>query len=264
MSLLKIVIIGFFLLWFGSIIGAHYLFDEVSYSPVLYDRNGVLLGAKVAKDGQWRFPVRQALPESYIQAVTVFEDKRFFYHLGIDPIAVIQALYKNITRRKIVSGGSTITMQVVRLALKTQQRTLINKLIESWLATGLEFLYSKKRILFFYSQLAPYGSNVVGIESAMWRYYSKAVLDLSWAEASLLAVLPNQPSMLHVNRNRGLLKMKRDQLLNKLQHKKFISSEEYELALLEPLPDKPNPLPKSAPHLFEILIPKIPKKKIFK
>ncbi len=263
MSLLKFVIIGFFLLWFGSIVGAHYLFDEVNYSPVLYDRNGVLLGAKVAKDGQWRFPVRQSLPESYIQAVTVFEDKRFFYHLGIDPIAIIQALYKNITRRKIVSGGSTITMQVVRLALKTNQRTLINKLIESWLATGLEFLYSKKKILFFYSQLAPYGSNVVGIESAMWRYYSKDVLDLSWAEASLLAVLPNQPSMLHVNRNRELLKIKRDHLLNKLQLNKLITTEELELAKLEPLPDKPNPLPKSAPHLLEYLIQKYPKKYIF-
>jgi penicillin-binding protein 1C len=116
-------------------------------SFVIIDKESNLLNASIAEDGQWRFPYNQEVPEKFISCITTFEDKRFFYHPGIDPIALFRALKQNIGRSRTISGGSTISMQVIRLYKKNNRRTLWNKIAESILAIRLECAYSKKSIL---------------------------------------------------------------------------------------------------------------------
>lgn len=223
-------------------------------STILFSRDGKLLGAKIATDEQWRFPATQDIPDKYQTAIIQFEDKRFYRHVGVDPLAFARAVYLNFKNRRIVSGGSTISMQVIRLARKHQARTYFEKLIELILALRLELRYSKNQILSLYASHAPFGGNVVGFETAAWRYFGRGPDRLSWAESCLLAVLPNSPALIHPGKNRQQLKNKRDGLLQKLHARGHLGKIELQLAQLEPLPHKPLPLPRLAPHLLETLI----------
>ena len=223
------------------------LFND-PYSTVVLDRNDKLLGVKISSDGQWRFPETEFVPEKIKQCFLVYEDKRFYYHFGVDPIATIRALKQNISQGKVVSGGSTITMQVIRLSRKNKPRTIFEKIIESYLAISLECNYSKDEILKMYISHAPFGGNVVGIEAAAWRYFGRPADQLTWAESAMLAVLPNSPSITNTAKNREQLKAKRDKLLKKLYEKKIISSQDLGLALEEPLTTHPNPYPLNAYH----------------
>ena len=117
-----------------------------STSTVLLGKNGLLLGAKISEDQQWRFPERDSIPEKFRQAILHYEDRYFYYHPGIDPVALIRAVYLNVSHRKVVSGGSTLSMQVIRLARNKKNRTLFQKAIETFLAFRLEFTYNKKEI----------------------------------------------------------------------------------------------------------------------
>jgi penicillin-binding protein 1C len=226
------------------------LFDDPT-STVLLARHDELLGARIAADGQWRFPHNQLVPQKFEKCIIAFEDKRFFYHPGIDPLAVIRALRSNIKAKANVSGGSTITMQVIRLSRKGKPRTIGEKLVEAVMASRLEVRFSKKEILSLYASNAPFGGNVVGLDAAAWRYFGRNATELSWAEAATLAVLPNAPSMIHPGRNRELLMQKRNLLLERLMKNKTISVEDYDLALLETLPGQPLSLPMDAFHLLE-------------
>jgi len=152
-------------------------------------------------------------------------------------------------RGKTVSGGSTITMQTIRLSRKGKPRTIIQKVIETGLAVHLEIGKSKREILALYASNAPFGGNVVGLDAASWRYFGRSPHNLSWAESACLAVLPNAPSLIHPGRNRDALKRKRDRLLEKLLQNKVISLLEYDLSKEEPLPDEPIPLPVEAFHV---------------
>ena len=223
------------------------LFD-VSYSTVVTDRNGQLLGARIAEDGQWRFPTSDTVPEKLRLCIVEFEDNYFYWHWGVNPLAIGRAMYQNLKENRIVSGGSTITMQTIRLS-RNKPRTFGEKLIEMILATRLEFRYSKEEILALYASHAPFGGNVVGWEAASWRYFGHAAKDLSWAEAATLAVLPNSPSMIHLSKRREALLKKRNRLLSNLHKRKIIDASTYELAISEGLPDEPLPLPQVAPHL---------------
>ncbi|HZY82026.1 MAG TPA: transglycosylase domain-containing protein, partial [Cyclobacteriaceae bacterium] len=190
---------------------------KVPYSTILVDRENNLLNASISKDGQWRFPVREKLPAKFREAIVMFEDKRFFSHVGVDPRALYRATLQNIDKRKVVSGGSTLSMQVIRLARGNPKRTVFNKTIEMILATRLEIRFSKDEILSLYASHAPFGGNVVGIEAACWRYFGRQPDELSWAEAATLAVLPNNPSMINLGTNRAALQKKRDRLLTRLR-----------------------------------------------
>jgi penicillin-binding protein 1C len=223
---------------------------NVPYSTVLYDRSGNLLNASIASDGQWRFPTASAVPDKFREAITLYEDKRFFQHPGVDPLAMIRALRQNLKAGKVISGGSTLTMQVMRLAGGHRNRSVWNKIKETIVATRLEFSYSKDEILALYAAHAPFGGNVVGLEAACWRYLGRQPDELSWGEAALLAVLPNNPSLIHLSRNRQVLQAKRDRLLNALLQDGRMDSLAFELALAEQLPAQPLPLPRLAPHLL--------------
>lgn len=220
------------------------------YSTVLEDRNGSLLTAAIASDGQWRFPQQAFVPDKFKAAIILFEDKRFYNHIGVDPLSIGRAFWQNLKAGKVVSGGSTLTMQTIRLSRKGKSRTLFEKCIEIILATRLELAYSKDEILAAYASHAPFGGNVVGIEAASWRYFGRKLDQLSWAEAALLAVLPNNPSLIHLGKNRSALKEKRDRLLDRLFEGNAIDELTAELAKTEELPENPLPLPRYARHLM--------------
>lgn len=222
-------------------------FAGTSYSTVVTDAGGQLLGARIASDGQWRFPPSDNIPERFKTALLQFEDRHFYYHPGVDPGAVLRALISNVRAGHVTSGGSTITMQVIRLS-RGKERTFGQKCIEALQAVLLECRYSKKRILGMYCAHAPFGGNVVGLEAAAWRYFGRPASELSWGEAATLAVLPNSPSSIHPGKNRERLLAKRNRLLLRLRDKKYISEESCLLAMEEPLPDAPLPLPSYAPH----------------
>ncbi len=217
---------------------------------VIEDAKGNLLGASIAADGQWRFPYNKNVPEKFRQCILAFEDKRFYYHPGVDLIAMARAIRQNLGSGRKRSGASTITMQVIRLS-RNKERSLWQKFIESILAVRLELACSKNEILALYASNAPFGSNVVGLDAAAWRYFGRGPDRLSWGETASLAVLPNSPSLVHPGRNRDVLLKKRNRLLEKLRALGKIDSATCELAKLEPLPGEPLPLPQLAPHLLQ-------------
>lgn len=209
------------------------------YSTVLESANGELLGAKVADDSQWRFPISHSIPDKFKTAIIEFEDRRFYDHAGVDARAIIRDAKQNYESGRIVSGASTLTMQVIRLAQENPERTVLQKLKEMVLATRLEFSASKDEILALYTAHAPFGGNVVGLETDAWRYFGREASQLSWAETATLAVLPNSPALIHPARNRSELKAKRDRLLKRLYENDSLDSLTYHLSLMEALPSKP-------------------------
>ncbi len=223
------------------------------YSTLLYTEENQLLGARIAADEQWRFPPSDTLPEKFSTCLIQFEDKHFYIHPGIDPIAIMRASIQNIRNKRIVSGGSTISMQLARIVCRNEERTLKAKSMEIALALALETRFSKKELLQLYATHAPFGGNVVGAETAAWRYFGRSLNSLSWAESATLAILPNAPALIHPGRNREQLQTKRNRLLMRLQQQGLIDKTTFELACMEPLPDAPVPLPNQAPHLLDRL-----------
>ncbi|GAA4275200.1 penicillin-binding protein 1C [Aquimarina gracilis] len=222
-------------------------------ATVIETNKGELIGAKIAIDGQWRFPEIDSVPSKFGKCIVAFEDQQFYRHPGFNPVAMAQALTENIKAGKIVRGGSTITQQIIRLSRKGKKRTYFEKLKELILATRLELRRSKEEILKLYASHAPFGGNVVGIDMAAWRYFGLPAYQLSWAESATLAVLPNAPSLIYPGKNQKVLLRKRNQLLQTLLNAKVIDSLTYQLSLQETLPQKPYLLPKIAPHLVDRL-----------
>ena len=237
------------LTWFWLALPKQLFNAPTSY--IIEDNDGNLLNATIAADGQWRFPPNKNVPQKFIDCITSFEDKRFFYHPGIVPIAIGRALLKDIKNGETAQGGSTLTMQVVRLSKKNKKRSIWNKIKEIILAARVEISYSKKDILSIYASNAPFGSNVVGLDAAAWRYFGRSPDKLSWGEMAVLAVLPNAPSLVHPGKNREVLLKKRNKLLDKLQAEKKIDESTCNLARLEPLSGQPLALPQNALHLFQ-------------
>ena len=223
---------------------------QVPYATVVTDRHGELLGARIAADGQWRFPPCDTIPEKFARCLVAFEDQYFYLHPGVNPLAIARAAWQNLRNGRVVSGGSTLTMQTIRLS-RNRPRTVYEKALEIILATRLELRCSKAEILALYASHAPFGGNVVGLDAAAWRYCSHPASELSWAEAATLAVLPNAPSSIHPGKGREALRRKRDRVLRRLLEQGDIDSTSYRLALDEPLPAMPRPLPSIAPHLVD-------------
>jgi len=160
-----------FIIWYANCLPSTLFKDPVSL--IVRSRDGELLGSRIAKDGQWRFPYNTVVPEKFEKAIIAFEDKRFNSHVGIDPLAIGRAIRLNLKKKKVVSGGSTITMQTIRLSRQGKSRTYWEKIIEFFQATRLEIKLSKKEILSYYSSYAPFGGNVVGLDAAAWKYFGR-------------------------------------------------------------------------------------------
>jgi len=219
-------------------------------ATVIESQEGVLLGARIATDGQWRFPEIDSVPHRFATCIRYFEDEYFYDHPGFNPVSLSKAMWQNITTDKR-RGGSTLTQQVIRLARENKKRTYAEKAIELFMATRLEVEFSKDDILRLYASHAPFGGNVVGLETASWRYFGIPAHQLSWGQSAAMAVLPNAPSLIFPGKNELVYKEKRDQLLEKLLDKKVIDSITYELSIAEPLPGKPLSLPEIAPHFSD-------------
>ncbi len=244
-----IVLAIIFGIWFWGCLPSP-LFSSPT-STVLEDRSGALLSARIATDGQWRFPVTQKLSPKFVAGIIQFEDRSFYHHPGINPLALIRATIQNIKAGRIKSGGSTLSMQVIRLARQKKKRTFFEKIIELILSLRLEISYSKEEILALYASHAPFGSNVVGVDAASWRYFGREPEKLSWAEAATLAVLPNAPSLIYPGKNQQRLLLKRNRLLDQLFYTGLIDSTTCELSKKEELPGRPHVLPQFAPHLLQ-------------
>lgn len=245
----------FLVLFFGWYITCipESLFKD-STSTVLLDRNDNLLGARIADDGQWRFEDSDSVPYKFATCIVQFEDRQFYNHVGVSVKGIARAIFQNTRNTKRVSGGSTLTMQLIRLMHKNPPRTYLNKILEMLMATRLEWTYSKDEILRHYASHAPFGNNVVGLEAASWRYFGRPSQQLSWAESATLAVLPNAPGLIYPGRNQDQLIAKRNRLLTRLFEIGEIDKQTYDLSLSEPIPGRPLTLPQHAPHLMDQMI----------
>ena len=220
-------------------------------STVITSNNNELLGALIAKDGQWRFPYNDVVPEKFKTCLIQFEDEHFYQHPGFNPVSIFKALIQNLQAGSVKRGGSTITQQVIRLSRDNRSRTYFEKIKELILSTRLELRVSKEKILTYWSSNAPFGGNIVGLDAASWRYFNRRSTDLSWAESATLAVLPNAPNLIYPGKNQQKLLVKRNRLLKKLLVKKVIDSLTYDLSILEELPQKAYSIPQIAPHLLQ-------------
>lgn len=223
---------------------------HASYSTIIEDRKGNFMSARIAPDYQWRFPMSDTVPYKFRESIRCFEDEYFRYHPGVNPVSIGRAFKQYIQKGRVVSGGSTLSMQVVRISRNEDNRNIFSKIYEMILAFRLELGYSKDEIMNLYASHAPFGGNVVGLEAAAWRYYNRPASRLSWGETAALAVLPNAPALVFPGKNHLIYLKKRNRLLDKLHRLKIIDANTCELAKSEPLPDKPQALPQLATHLL--------------
>jgi penicillin-binding protein 1C len=219
-------------------------------STVVIDRNGKLLRAYAMADGRWRLPVdaRKDVDPAYLNLLFAFEDQRFWQHRGVDPLALGRAAFQLITRGRIVSGGSTITMQLARLMEPRQQRSLYAKLRQIVRAIEIEHELNKDQILDLYLTLAPYGGNLEGIRAASIAYFGKEPKRLSLAEAALLVALPQSPEMRRLDRYPKNARAARDRVLERMVDEHRISQEDADQAKAVAVPRLRKPMPILAPH----------------
>lgn len=222
---------------------------DVEYSTLITDSEGKLLHAFLTKDDKWRMYVElKEINPILRKAVLQKEDKYFYYHFGVNPLAIARAAFRNLTSGKRTSGASTITMQVVRM-LYPNQRTYLNKVVEIARAMQLELRFSKDEILQMYLNLVPYGSNIEGIKSASYLYFQKSPDRLSLAEVTTLAIIPNRPTSLRLGTRNPLVVQERNKWLRRFESAKVFDKQQIEDAIREPLNAVRHEAPKLAPHL---------------
>ncbi|WP_409012925.1 penicillin-binding protein 1C [Emticicia sp. C21] len=222
---------------------------NTKYSTLITASDGTLLHAFLSPDDKWRMYVElKEITPTLRKAIITKEDKYFYYHFGVNPIAIIRALYNNVTKGRRTSGASTITMQVVRM-LYPNERTYWNKLSEIGKATQLEIFYSKEEILQMYLNLVPYGSNIEGIKSASYLYFQKSPDRLSLAEVTTLAIIPNRPTSLQLGTKNPLIVQERNKWLERFRKEKAFENQAINDATKEPLQVSRHEAPKLVPHL---------------
>jgi len=222
-------------------------FDD-DYSFATYDEAGNLLCVSLSGREEYRLPPSQRLNPVYRSGVVSYEDASFYLHFGIDFPSIIRAIFLNAKNQKRLSGASTLTMQTARLLFGAQKRNYIQKLKETFCALLLETVHTKDEIFRMYIANAPFGGNVVGVEGATFRYFSATMEDLTPSQCAVLAILPNQPSLVSLGKRREILQKKRDTLLSKMYKYSVLTMEDYELGKAEDLPSSPHPLPFIAMH----------------
>ncbi|MGB3272436.1 MAG: penicillin-binding protein 1C [Xanthobacteraceae bacterium] len=236
-------------LWVRSL-GPLPLDETRQVSRVVVDRQGRLLRAYAMGDGRWRLPVaaRRDVDPRYLDLLFAYEDQRFLTHHGVDPLAVARAAWQWVTHGHIVSGGSTITMQVARLLEPRQHRSLVAKLRQAVRAIQLERRFSKDEILDLYLTLAPYGGNLEGIRAASLAYFGKEPKRLMLAEIALLVALPQSPERRRLDRHPQAARAARDRVLERMVEQGVVSADDATRAMAEPVPRWRRPLPFLAPH----------------
>ncbi|NOJ40371.1 penicillin-binding protein 1C [Bradyrhizobium australiense] len=219
-------------------------------STTIVDRNGKLLRAYAMADGRWRLPVdaKTAVDPGYLKVLLAYEDRRFWSHGGVDPLALGRAALQLATRGHIVSGGSTITMQLARLIEPRRERSVSAKLRQMVRAVQLERQLSKDEILDLYLALAPFGGNLEGIRAATIAYFGKEPKRLSLAEAALLVALPQSPERRRLDRYPQAAHAARDRVLARMVEDGVVSKEDAAQAKAVAVPRLRKPMPILAPH----------------
>ena len=221
---------------------------QIYYSKLVLDTDDKVLGAFLSQDDKWRMKTELSeISEDLQRAFLEKEDKYFFYHFGINPISLLRAFSQNIWQNKRTSGASTITMQVARL-LEPKKRTYWHKLVEIFRALQLELHYSKKEILQMYFNLVPYGGNIEGVKSASILYFNKLPQNLSIAQITTLAIIPNRPNSLRPGKDTPKLTQERNKWLRRFEKEKIFDKKEIQTALSEPCEVIRQPIPQFAPH----------------
>ncbi len=251
-AFLRMIVLGC-----AVLLGAGWIADKLWPLP---SPDGELARVVLAKDGTplwrfpdsngiWRYPVQlKDVSPLYLQALLGYEDRWFYQHPGVNPISVFRAAWQNLKNQRIISGGSTISMQVARL-IEPHERTFSGKLIEAWRTLQLELHYSKDEILQIYINRAPFGGTQEGVAAASWTYLGKAPTELTHAEAALLAVLPQSPSRLRPDRYPERAQKARNKVLNRLLKEQIWSEEAISEAKEETLWLPPRQVPQNAPLL---------------
>src|SRR5436190_3828288 len=223
--------------------------DKIEYSTIVTDNKGELINAYLTKDQKWRMKTElDEISPLLRKTIIAKEDKYFYSHPGVNPLAITRAFFKNIFRMKRTSGASTITMQVAR-ALEPGKRNIGSKIRESFRAFQLEWKYDKDEILQLYLNLVPYGGNIEGVKAASFLYFKKNPDHLSLAEITALSIIPNRPSSLVIGKNNDLIISERNRWLQKFSNEKVFSNKEIEDALAEPLTATRGIVPHYVPHL---------------
>lgn len=228
--------------------------QRLDYSTVVVSSDGSVLSAYLSKDEKWRIKIRREdIPEGLKKAFIFKEDKYFYYHPGINVFALTRAFFQDIRAGKVVSGASTITMQVARM-LNPESRTFLNKFKEIFRALQLERHFSKQEILEMYFNLLPYGGNVEGLKAASLIYLHKNPVDLSPAEIATLMIVPNNPNRFKLGVNNPAIITERNKWLNRFRQAHLYKQVEIDQALTEPLVAKRGTMPRNAPHLCNRLV----------
>jgi penicillin-binding protein 1C len=246
--------------WFGlGVVGVLLLFlflnvifpvpDRVEYSTIVTDERDAVINAYLTPDDKWRMKTElEEISPLLRKTIIAKEDQYFYYHPGVNVLAIGRALLNNVVRMKRTSGASTITMQVARM-LEPRRRTLPVKFIEMFRALQLELKYSKNEILQLYLNLVPYGGNIEGVKAASLLYFRKNPDHLSLAEITALSIIPNRPSSLVMGRNNDVIVQERNRWLRKFSQDKVFTQKEIEDALSEPLTASRGVVPHYLPHL---------------
>jgi penicillin-binding protein 1C len=249
LAIFCVIITSAFSAWVISL-GPLPLAQTRQVSTTIVDRNGKLLRAYAMADGRWRLPVaaRTSVDPGYLKLLLAYEDRRFYSHSGVDPLALGRAAFQLAARGHIVSGGSTITMQLARLLEPRRERSVYAKLRQMVRALELERQLTKDQILNLYLTLAPYGGNLEGIRAASIAYFGKEPKRLSLAEAALLVALPQSPETRRLDRHPDAARAGRDRVLDRMVEEHQISAEDAAQARALPVPRLRKPMPILAPH----------------
>ena len=192
--------------------------EKKEFSKEIYSNNGTLISAYLTSDDKWRLRTElEEVSPDLIKAILAKEDSWFYWHPGINPVSVVRAIFRNVSSGKTELGASTITMQLARI-VEPKPRTYINKFAEIFRAIQLEIKYSKEEILEMYLSLLPLGGNIEGIKSASYIYFDRPPNKLSLAQSITLAVIPNDPNALRLDRVNEKIISKRNFWINKFKH----------------------------------------------
>ncbi len=244
-----VAIVSAFAVWVVSL-GPLPLAQARQISTTIVDRNGKLLRAYAMADGRWRLPVdaRAGVDPGYLKLLLAYEDRRFRSHAGVDPLALGRAALQLVSRGHIVSGGSTITMQLARLMEPRRERSVYAKLRQMVRAIEIERQLTKDQILDLYLALAPFGGNLEGVRAASIAYFGKEPKRLSLAEAALLVALPQSPETRRLDRYPEVARAARDRVLDRMVEDGRVSEEDALQAKAVPVPRLRKPMPILAPH----------------